>query len=56
MIFEKEGLNIVASPTNHKYFLSTYPASYFSATNIKKVELAWHEYLGIIYSYLKGEI
>lgn len=56
MIFEKEGLNIITSPTNHKYFVSTYPASYFSSTNFQKVELAWHEYLGIIYSYLKGEI
>lgn len=56
MIFEKDGINIVVSPTNHKYFISTYPASYFSATNIQKVELAFHEYLGIIYSYLRGEI
>ena len=56
MIFKKEGLNILQSPTNHKYFTSTYPASYFSATNLKKVELAFHEYLGIVYSYLRGEI
>ncbi|MFW3372718.1 ElyC/SanA/YdcF family protein [Aliarcobacter butzleri] len=56
MIFKKEGLNILQSPTNHKYFISTYPSSYFSAENIKKVELAFHEYLGIVYSYIKGEI
>lgn len=56
IIFKKEGLNIVPSPTNHKYFVSTYPSSYFSATNIKKVELAFHEYLGLLYSYIKGEI
>ncbi|WP_419675955.1 ElyC/SanA/YdcF family protein [Aliarcobacter butzleri] len=56
MLFEKEDLNIIASPTNHKFFTSTYPTSYFNATNIKKVELATHEYLGMIYSYLKGEI
>lgn len=56
IIFKKEGLNIIESPTNHKYFISTYPTSYFSATNIKKVELAFHEYLGIIYAYLNREI
>jgi uncharacterized SAM-binding protein YcdF (DUF218 family) len=56
MLFEKEDLNIIASPTNHKFFTSTYPTSYFNATNIKKVELAFHEYLGMIYSYAKGEI
>jgi len=56
MLFEKEDLNIIASPTNHKFFTSTYPTSYFNATNIKKVELAFHEYLGMVYSYIKGEI
>lgn len=56
MLFEKEDLNIIASPTNHKFFTSTYLTSYFNATNIKKVELAFHEYLGMVYSYVKGEI
>ncbi|HRM35226.1 MAG TPA: YdcF family protein, partial [Aliarcobacter cryaerophilus] len=56
MLFKKEGLDIIESPTNHKYFVSTYPSSYFSGTNIKKVELAFHEYLGLLYSYLRGEI
>ncbi|MCT7597139.1 ElyC/SanA/YdcF family protein [Aliarcobacter butzleri] len=56
MLFEKEDLNIISSPTNHKFFTSTYPTSYFNATNIKKVELAFHEYLGMVYSYVKGEI
>lgn len=56
LLFKKEGLNIIESPTNHKYFVSSYPSSYFNATNIKKVELAFHEYLGIFYSYIKGDI
>ncbi|OCL83561.1 YdcF family protein [Arcobacter porcinus] len=54
--FKKEGIDIVASPTNHKYFVSSYPASYFNATNIKKVELAFHEYIGIIYLYIREKI
>ncbi|MFY4765197.1 ElyC/SanA/YdcF family protein, partial [Aliarcobacter butzleri] len=44
MLFEKEDLNIIPSPTNHKFYTSTYPTSYINATNIKKDELAFHEY------------
>jgi uncharacterized SAM-binding protein YcdF (DUF218 family) len=55
-LFKKEGLNIVESPTNHKVSYSSYPSSYFNANNLVKVELAFHEYLGMIYSYLKDEI
>lgn len=55
-IFKKEGLNVLASPTQHKVFNSIYPSSYFSANNLKQVELAFHEYLGIIYFYLKERI
>ncbi|RXJ96794.1 hypothetical protein CRU94_01405 [Arcobacter sp. AHV-9/2010] len=38
------------------FLLISYPSSYFNATNIKKVELAFHEYLGIFYSYIKSDI
>ena len=55
-LFEKEGLNIIASPTEHRAYSSTYPSSYFNSNNLKKVELAFHEYIGIIYSKIKGEI
>ena len=56
LLFEKEGLNFYVSPTNYKVSQSNYPSSYFNADNLQKVELAFHEYLGLIYSYLKGEI
>ncbi len=56
MIFEKNGLNIIPSPTEHKAYHTSYPSSYFNSNNIKKVELAIHEYLGILYSKIKGEI
>ena len=56
LLFEKANVDFIASPTNHKYVKSNYPSSYFSASNINKVELAFHEYLGIIYSYLTKEI
>lgn len=54
-LFEQKGLNIIPSPTEHKAYSDTYPSSYFNSNNIKKVELAFHEYLGIIYSKIKGE-
>ncbi|WP_418179251.1 YdcF family protein [Aliarcobacter lanthieri] len=56
LLFEKEGLNVIASPTQHKGYSTSYPTSFFNANNIKKVELAFHEYLGMIYLYIKGNI
>ncbi|RBQ32316.1 hypothetical protein CRU92_00970 [Arcobacter sp. FW59] len=56
LLFEKEGLTVLPSPTQHKGYSTIYPTSFFDANNIKKVELAFHEYLGILYSYLKGDI
>ncbi|WP_418185165.1 YdcF family protein [Aliarcobacter vitoriensis] len=56
LLFEKEGLNVFPSPTQHKGYSTIYPTSFFDANNIKKVELAFHEYLGMIYYYLKGDI
>ena len=55
-LFEKEGLNVIASPTEHRAYSNTYPSSYFNSNNLKKVELAFHEHIGIIYSKIKGEI
>ena len=55
-LFEKQEVNVIASPTEHKVYNTTYPSSYFNSNNLKKVELAFHEYLGMIYSKIKGEI
>ena len=55
-LFEKEGLNIIPSPTNHVGYDSDSFSSYFSASNLKKCEMAFHEYLGLMYSWLRGDI
>lgn len=56
MIFKKEGIDVIASPTNHKFSSNKYSFLEFKASNLQKVELAFHEYLGIVYYYLKGDI
>lgn len=56
LLFEKEGLNVIASPTNHLAYEDDSYSAYFSAKNIRKVEMAMHEYLGLLYSFLRKEI
>ena len=56
LLFEKEGLKIIASPTNHMAYEDSSYSSFFSANNLRKGELAFHEYLGLIYSWLRDEI
>ena len=56
LLFEKEGLNIIQSPTNHLSYKATSLSSYIEASNIRKSEMAIHEYLGLIYSYLRNGI
>lgn len=56
LLFKKEGLNSIPAPTNHlSYSLEDYN-SYFSAKNFYKVQVAWHEYLGLIFAWLKNHI
>ena len=56
LLFQKEGLNIIPSPTSHLAYEATSLSSYFEAFNIRKCEMAIHEYLGLIYSWLRNEI
>jgi uncharacterized SAM-binding protein YcdF (DUF218 family) len=53
--FRHEGLNPIASPTNHlsnsKYLNYT---DFFSADALKKSHILWHEYLGLIWQKIKG--
>ncbi len=56
LLFQKEGLNVIASPTNHLAYEDDSYSSYFSAKNLRNCEMAIHEYLGLIYSYLRNEI
>ena len=56
LLFKKEGLNVIASPTNHLAYEDDSYSSYFSGKNIRNSETAIHEYLGLLYSYLRNEI
>lgn len=55
-LFEKEGLNIIPSPTNHVGYEDDSYSAYFSALNLRKCEMAFHEYIGLLYSWLRGDI
>jgi uncharacterized SAM-binding protein YcdF (DUF218 family) len=56
LLFQKEGLNIIASPTNHLAYEDDSYSAYFSGKNIRNSETAIHEYLGLVYSWLRNEI
>lgn len=56
LLFEKLGLNPVPAPTNHLAHNKKGFSFYFSGRNIHKVEVAIHEYLGLIWYKIKGYI
>ena len=56
LLFQKEGLNVIASPTNHLAYNDNAYSAYFSARNLRNCETAIHEYLGLLYSTLRNEI
>lgn len=56
LLFKKEGLTPIAAPTYHLGFESKNYSSILASENLYKVKVAFHEYLGLIWSYLKGYI
>ena len=56
LIFKNQNLNSIAAPTNYKSHESSFYSSHFNASNIKKTELAIHEYLGIAWGKIRGLI
>jgi uncharacterized SAM-binding protein YcdF (DUF218 family) len=56
LLFQKQGLNPIASPTQILSYEDKGYQTLFNAQNLEKVEIAFHEYLGLIYSYLRNEI
>jgi uncharacterized SAM-binding protein YcdF (DUF218 family) len=56
LFFKKEGLNAIASPTNHLVFEDKGFHEKFSSKNLEKVEVAFHEYLGLAWAYFRGYI
>ncbi len=55
-LFKKEGLNPIAAPTDFKIKDSDKALSAPSGNNIKKTEIAWHEYIGTLWAKLRGQI
>lgn len=56
LLFKKEGLNAIAAPTNHLAYMDDSYHSKFSSENLRKVEVAFHEYLGLAWAYFRGYI
>jgi len=56
LLFEKLGLKPIAAPTYHLVKEEKNFSSIFSSENLYKVKVAFHEYLGLIWAYLKGYI
>jgi len=54
-LFQKEGLNPIAAPTDSKVHNTKY-TSIPKGHNIQKTEIALHEYIGIIWATIKGQI
>lgn len=52
ILFENEGLKPIASPTQHLSFEYEGYKSHFNVENLKKVETAFHEYLGLAWIYI----
>ena len=56
LLFQKEGLEVFPSPTNHLAYKDDSYSAYFSAKYIRNCEIAIHEYLGLLYSYLSKDL
>ncbi len=53
-LFKKQGLTPYLAPTNHLASWSSDVSSYINGSNLKKSEVAMHEYLGLLYAYVRG--
>lgn len=56
LIFKKLNLNAIAAPTNYLSHEEKSLKEYFSGKNVRKIEIAVHEYLGLIWYKIKGYI
>ncbi len=56
LLFKKLGLNPIAAPTYHLGDEAKGYSSIFSSENLYKVKVSFHEYLGLIWSYIRGYI
>jgi uncharacterized SAM-binding protein YcdF (DUF218 family) len=55
-LFQKEGLHPIAAPANDPSYNTIDLFSIPNGGNLQKTEIAWHEYLGTLWSKLRGQI
>lgn len=55
-LFQKEGLNPIAAPTDFKIKYNNKFLSVPKSENLQKTEIAFHEYIGILWEKLRGQI
>ncbi len=55
-LFKKEKLNPIPAPTDYKIKDSNKFLSVPSGSNLRKTEIAWHEYLGLLWSKLRQQL
>jgi len=56
LLFKKQGLNPIAAPTYHLGHVSKDYSSMFSSENLYKVKVAFHEYIGLVWAYIRAYI
>ena len=56
LLFKKLGLHPIPAPTHHLGQKNEGYNSIFSSENLYKVKVAFHEYLGLLWSYIRGFI
>ena len=56
MLFKKEGLNPIAAPGDFNDRGGDSIWALGTAKQLEKTEKAWHEYLGLAWTYLRGQI
>ncbi len=55
-LFKKEELNPIPAPTDYKIKDGNKFLSIPNGCSLRKTEIAWHEYLGLLWSKLRGQI
>jgi uncharacterized SAM-binding protein YcdF (DUF218 family) len=56
LLFKKQGLNPIAAPTYNLADVSKSYSNIFSSENLYKVKVSFHEYIGLVWAYIRAYI